>query len=46
MSEIADLLVVSTKTVRRIIKLFEDTGDVEPQSNAMDLSEDWMLLKK
>ena len=29
-SEIADLLIVSTKTVRCIIKLFKDTGDVEP----------------
>ena len=29
-SEIADLLIASTKTVRRIIKLFKDTGDVEP----------------
>jgi len=29
-SEIVDLLIVSTKMVRRIIKLFKDTGDVEP----------------
>jgi len=29
-SEIADLLIVSKKTVRRIIKLFKDTGDIEP----------------
>ena len=30
MSEIADVLVVSRKTVQRVIQIFEDTGDVEP----------------
>ena len=49
MSEIADLLVVCTKTVRRIIKLFKGTRDVQPQQQRhgteriLDALEEMML---